>query len=113
MIEEGRRLGAVNDTDVQVGWRIAMARVLRALEREGGDVLLEEAVRIAEQTDYVNHTADALLASAEEHRDRGGGEAARAAAVRALALYERKESLVMAQRALAFLEGTRSSDSGR
>ncbi|MET1011596.1 MAG: adenylate/guanylate cyclase domain-containing protein [Actinomycetota bacterium] len=111
LIEEGRRLGAANDTDVQVGWRIAMARVLRALKREGGDVLLEEAVRIAEQTDYVNHTADALLASAEEHRDRGRGEAARAAAVRALALYERKESLVMAQRASAFLEGTRSSDS--
>ena len=73
-------------------------------DREG-DALVEEALRIAEQTDYINHTADALLALAEEHRVRGKNEPARAAAARALALYEQKESLVMAQRTSLFLEG--------
>ena len=109
MVGEARRLGAADDIDVLVGWRIAMAGVLRDQGREGGDVLLEEAMQIAEQTDYVNHTADALLALAEEHRARGRNEPARAAATRALTLYEQKESLVMAQRTSVFLEGLEPS----
>ena len=105
MVEESRRLGSDDDIDVQVGWRLAKGRVLRELGREGGADLLEDAVRIAEQTDYVNHTADALLALAEDHRAHARDEPARAASTRALALYEQKESLVMAQRTSVFLEG--------
>jgi hypothetical protein len=66
-------------------------------ELEEGERLVREAVALAEETDMLNTHADALIDLAEVLAL--AGQDARVELDRALALYERKGNLVVAERA--------------
>ena len=86
----------------QVLWRRVRAKVLaRRGESEAAEQLAREAVALAEETDALNEHAAALLDLAEVLTL--GGRDARAELEDALALYERKGNLVMAERTRARL----------
>ena len=72
-----------------------MARSLRGDLHEG-ELLAREAVALADETDMLNAHADALIDLAEVLAL--AGQDARAELDGALALYERKGNLVMAER---------------
>jgi tetratricopeptide (TPR) repeat protein len=102
--DESRRLGNRGDIDVQVGWRMAMGRILRMRERYAdANRVLAEGLDIARRTDYVGHTADVLMELAHVQRAVGDRSGARRHCQEALELYERKENAVLAGRADAFL----------
>lgn len=103
-IDESRHLAADDDIDAQVGWRIAMGRALGAQGKTESDEVLSEAVAVGERTDYISHTADALMTLAQTRYEMGLGGESVPAARRAWGLYKRKESLVMAERASALLD---------
>ena len=104
--EEAARLTAVLPAEVgdnapaHVLWRrgraTALARVGNSDQAIG---LANEAVAIAEQTDNLNLRGDALLDRAEVLRVRDNEDQAASDVDAALALYERKGNLVMAERA--------------
>jgi class 3 adenylate cyclase len=108
-------LGASNDAYTQTVWRQVRARVLaHGGEHVEAERLAREAVAIADETDSLNVQGDAYadLAEVLEVGDRPG-DAAEALA-EALARYERKENLVMAERVRARLKelGSRSRHVG-
>jgi class 3 adenylate cyclase len=104
LIDESRQLGADQDIDVQLGWRIAMGRALAGDGRgQEADQIVSEAVAIAEGTDYLLRHADVLMALAEIRYDGGDTDGSATAAQQARTLYARKESIVMAERATALL----------
>jgi class 3 adenylate cyclase len=81
----------------QILWRQARAKVLaRRGELEEGERLAREAVALAEETDMLNVHANALIDLAEVSAL--AGRDARAELDEALALYEQKGNLVMAER---------------
>jgi len=81
----------------QMMWRQARGKVLaRRGEHDEGERLAREAVALAAETDMLNANADALLDLAEVLAL--AGQDARAELEQALALYERKGNLVMAER---------------
>jgi tetratricopeptide (TPR) repeat protein len=81
----------------QILWRQARGKLLaRRGELEEGERLAREAVAVAEETDMLNVHADALLGLADVLVL--AGRDARAELDEALALYERKGNLVMAER---------------
>jgi class 3 adenylate cyclase/tetratricopeptide (TPR) repeat protein len=95
---------APDDIASHILWRRVRAKLLaRDGRTEEAAQLTEEAVALAEQTDALNLHAAALISLAEvrlgDARD-GSTAAALEAAIR---LYERKENLVRAERARAFL----------
>jgi hypothetical protein len=78
-------------------WRQVRGKVLaRRGELEEGERLAREAVALAEETDMLNAHADALIDLSEVLTF--AGEDAQAELEQALALYERKGNLVMADR---------------
>jgi DNA-binding SARP family transcriptional activator/tetratricopeptide (TPR) repeat protein len=88
-----------DDLSSQLIWRTVRARVLA---RRGGleeaEALAREAVAIAARTDELVDHGDALVALADVLELRGDREGAREATQDALALYERKEAIVPAER---------------
>ncbi len=78
-------------------WRQARGKLLaRRGEFQEGERLAREAVALAEETDMLNAHADALIDLAEVLAL--AGQDARAELGQALALYEGKGNLVMADR---------------
>jgi tetratricopeptide (TPR) repeat protein len=96
-LERGRETAATDERLPQMLWRQARAKVLaRRGELQEGERLAREAVALAEETDMLNAHADALLDLAEVLAL--AGRDAQAELEQALALYERKGNLVMAER---------------
>jgi class 3 adenylate cyclase/tetratricopeptide (TPR) repeat protein len=97
--ERSRGLTAEDDFASQSGWRMARARILA----HRGDVdealrLADEAVEIAETTDYLVWRGDAHEVRGQVLEARDRGDDAREAYERALEAYERKEAVVAAAR---------------
>ena len=85
-------------------WRQVRAKVLaHRSDREEAERLAREAVARAEETDQLNGHGDALVDLAEVLEVAGKPDEAKAALEQALALYERKGNLVMAERTRAKL----------
>ena len=89
------RIGTPEDVATQVMWRGVRARILAGRgEREEAQRLVREAVALAGATDLLVLHADALMDLEEVARLAGRRDEARAAALGALELYERKGDLV-------------------
>ncbi|MBA3428626.1 MAG: hypothetical protein H0U07_08660 [Actinobacteria bacterium] len=96
-LERGRETAPSEERLAQMLWRQARRKVLaRRGELQEGERLAREAVALAAETDMLNANADALLDLAEVLAL--AGQDARAELEQALALYERKGNLVMAER---------------
>jgi DNA-binding SARP family transcriptional activator len=104
-------LGAYDDALTQVLWRQVRAKVLarRGNHREG-ERLAREAVEISEKTDLLNHQASAYADLADVLLLVGPTNDGVNALEEALARYERKENLVMAERVRARLAKVELSD---
>jgi tetratricopeptide (TPR) repeat protein len=97
-LERGRETAPSEEPLPQMLWRQVLGKVLaRRGELEEGERLAREAVALAAETDMLNAHADTLLDLAEVLTL--AGQHARAELEQALALYERKGNLVMAERA--------------
>jgi class 3 adenylate cyclase/tetratricopeptide (TPR) repeat protein len=95
-------LAASDDLASQVFWRGVRAKVLaRRGEFPQAEQLVREGKEMIEKTDYVMPQADALLDLAEVLRLAGRVEEAVGAAEEALALFEAKGNVVMAERTRA------------
>jgi class 3 adenylate cyclase/tetratricopeptide (TPR) repeat protein len=104
-------LATSHDAHAQMGWRQVRAKVLaHGGEHAEAESLAREAVAVGEGTDFLDAQGDAYVDLAEVLAlgDRPG-DAAKALA-EALARYERKENLVMAERVRARLAKLQSSD---
>jgi class 3 adenylate cyclase/tetratricopeptide (TPR) repeat protein len=98
--------GATTPDDVlsQIAWRSVRAKALAQKgEFQLAELLAQEAVALAQETDGLDLHGDALLDLAEVLRASGRPSDAVAAAERALSLYARKGNLVSAARARAAL----------
>jgi tetratricopeptide (TPR) repeat protein len=97
-------LGASDDAMTQMLWRQVQAKVLaRGGEHAEAERLAREAVAIGEETDMLNYLAGAYGDLGEVLGLAGRADEAAAAFAEALARYERKENLVMAERTRARL----------
>jgi tetratricopeptide (TPR) repeat protein len=89
-----------NDVLSQILWRSTRARVLAHQgELKDAQALADEAVGVAQGSDFLNTRADALLDMAEVLQLAGKSSQAPEAIHQALRLYEQKGNLVMAARA--------------
>jgi tetratricopeptide (TPR) repeat protein len=96
-VERGRETAPSEERLPQMLWRQARGRVLaRRGDFQEGERLAREAVALGAETDMLNAHADALLDLGEVLAL--AGRDARAELEQALALYERKGNLVMAER---------------
>ena len=101
-LERGRATAPSKERLPRMLWRQAMAKVLaRRGEYEEGERVAQEAVALAEETDTLSAHGDALVDLAEVLAL--AGRDPRAELEQALALYERKGNLVMAERGRAML----------
>jgi tetratricopeptide (TPR) repeat protein len=101
-LERGRATAPSEERLPRMLWRQARAKVLaRRGEHEEGVRVAREAVALAEETDTLSAHGDALVDLAEVLAL--AGRDPRAELEQALALYERKGNLVMAERARATL----------
>jgi class 3 adenylate cyclase/tetratricopeptide (TPR) repeat protein len=112
-IELAARWTLADDTDGQIGLRRARANVLA----QQGDLneaerVAREAVELAGQTDSLNTHAIALTGLADVLELAGRGEEAADAIHEALALYDRKGNLVMAERTRKRLSTTVRDQAG-
>jgi tetratricopeptide (TPR) repeat protein len=98
-------LGASDDIGTQMLWRQTRGRAIAERDLQAGEALVREAVTLAEETDMLNHRADALLDLADVLELASRREEAAAEVGEALALYERKGNVVMAERAPGRLVG--------
>jgi tetratricopeptide (TPR) repeat protein len=102
---------AEEDVSAQVGWRAVRAKLLaREGRAEEGQALAEEAVRLAERTDFLTLHAEALLDLGEVLNAGGRAEEADAAVQVALVLYERKGDVVSSERTRSRLEGNQPAE---
>ena len=104
-------LGASDDALTQMLWRQVRAKVLaRRGEHAEAERLAREAVEICDATDLLNAQGSVyadlaeVLSLANRQRDAAG------AVEQSLARYERKENIVMAERARARLADLRRSE---
>ena len=96
-LERGRETAPSEERLPQMLWRQARAKVLaRRGNLQEGERLAREAVALAAETDMLNAHADALIDLSEVLAL--AGQDAQAELQQALALYERKGNLVMAER---------------
>jgi tetratricopeptide (TPR) repeat protein len=96
-LERGRETAPSEEPLPQMLWCQVLGKLLaRRGELEEGERLVREAVALAAETDMLNAHADALVDLAEVLAH--AGRNARAELEQALALYERKGNLVMAER---------------
>jgi class 3 adenylate cyclase/tetratricopeptide (TPR) repeat protein len=97
-------LGASDDVLTQILWRQVKAKLLaRRGDHGGAQRLAREAVALGNETDLLNHVADAYADLGEVLELGGRTDEAAMARAEALARYERKENLVMAERTRARL----------
>ena len=97
--ERGATLGASDDAYTQMLWRQVRAKVLaRRGAHSEGERLAREAVAIGATADMLNAQADADADLGEVHLLAGKTAEATVALDQALARYERKGNLVMAER---------------
>ena len=102
--ELSEELAAADDLVTQVLWRGVRARTLaRHGLVEEAERLAQQAVALAERSDFVNDRADALVELATVQRQARHLDDARAALTDGLRLYERKGNTVAAGRARAEL----------
>jgi class 3 adenylate cyclase/tetratricopeptide (TPR) repeat protein len=95
LTEVAERTGAEDDLATQTWWRSARARILAATGRAAeAERLARDSVAIAEQTDWPNCQADAVVDLAFALGRAGRSDEATGELVRALGLYERKGNLV-------------------
>jgi tetratricopeptide (TPR) repeat protein len=105
----GRELSDESNLLTQILWRQTLALVhANENQHEQAESLAREAVTIAKRTDSLNTHADALCDLAEVLATAGRQEAAAAELENALALYEQKRNLAMAERARERLTALRS-----
>jgi hypothetical protein len=96
-LERGRETAASEERLPQMLWHQVRGKVLaRRGELEEGERFAREAVAVAEETDMLNAHADALIDLAEVLAL--AGQDGRGELEQALALYELKGNLVMAER---------------
>jgi class 3 adenylate cyclase/tetratricopeptide (TPR) repeat protein len=106
--ERAAELGASDDANAQMLWRLAKAKVLaRRGEHAEAERLAQEALEICEATDMLNDQAIAFADLAEVLALAGRPEAAAEALEQALVRYGRKENVVMANRVRASLADLR------
>ena len=106
-LDEARRLtqiseelAAPDDLLTQVVWRSVRAEYLAGRDRlDDAEELAQEAVRIAEMTDFVSTRADALIGLAEILQRAGRPNEAKAVAADGLLLYDKKGNWVAARTA--------------
>jgi tetratricopeptide (TPR) repeat protein len=97
--ERGRDLGAEDDALTQIMWRQAQAGLLAHRgQLQAAEALAREAIARARQTDMLNTQADALISLAEVLELANKRNDAGDITEQALALYEQKGNLVMANR---------------
>jgi tetratricopeptide (TPR) repeat protein len=97
-------LGSTDDAATQILCRQVKAKVLvRRGEHPEAERLAREAVAMAEDTDWLNFVADTYADLGEVLALAGRADEAAAAFGEALARYERKENLVIAERTRARL----------
>ena len=95
---------ATNDLLTQIIWRSVRARVLaRRGSIDQAEPLARQAVSLAEQTDFLNQRADALVDLAHVLRQAGRLEEARSTGAEALHLYQQKGNSVAAASARSLL----------
>jgi class 3 adenylate cyclase/tetratricopeptide (TPR) repeat protein len=96
-----------NDLAAQIGWRAVRGKIeARRGDVKEGERLARDAVALAEDTDLLDFTGDALMDLAEVLDAADRPDEARAARERALECYERKGSVALADRARRALVGT-------
>jgi tetratricopeptide (TPR) repeat protein len=93
------KLGASDDVLTQILWRQVKAKLLaRRGDHGSAQRLAREAVALGNGTDLLNYVADAYSDLGEVLELGGRTDEAAIALAEALARYERKENLVMAER---------------
>jgi thioredoxin-like negative regulator of GroEL len=107
LIEASERLAAGDDAATAIGVARARAFVAtaRAASHEESIARAEEAVRVADATDYLDERADLYLHLGETLIAAGHVDAAAGPLREAIALADRKGSTVLAERARAVLAG--------
>jgi tetratricopeptide (TPR) repeat protein len=110
LAKRARAESAPDDVLSQMLWRTALAKVAaRRGDPREGETLAREAVSIGAQTDYIPFRADCQADLAEVLQLAGKADDASVALGEALALYEQKGSVVMAERIRARLAELRQS----
>jgi predicted ATPase/class 3 adenylate cyclase len=98
-VERSRALGAEDDFATQVAWRRAQALVLSSRGAHDDAMrLVDEAIAIAEVTDYLVINAETHAVRGIVLRDAGRIEEAKAALERAIEMFERKGAALLARR---------------
>jgi class 3 adenylate cyclase/tetratricopeptide (TPR) repeat protein len=102
-----REAAAADDLSAQVEWRGVAAKLLARRDRNAeAETLAREAVELVEQTDFLRHHADALLALGDVLALGGEPQQAATAFRAGLELYQQKGDTVMAERAHERLDAT-------
>ena len=97
-------LAVEDDVITQALWRGVQASILaRRGELEEAERIARQAVALADQTDFLNHRAEALVVLGTVLKQRDRHEDSHAARSTALGLYERKGNLVAADQLRAAL----------
>jgi predicted ATPase/class 3 adenylate cyclase len=105
LTELSEQLSASCDLATQVMWRGVRARILEARGETGpAERLAQEAVALAERTDFLNHRADALMDLAQVLQAGRRVDESAQATVQALALFEEKGNVAGAAKARGSLE---------
>jgi tetratricopeptide (TPR) repeat protein len=105
--ELSERVARPDDRFAHLEWRAARARALGVLTRlDEAEIVGREAVRLAEQTDFLVVHGDALMILAEILRLAGRADESVPLVERALRLYEQKGNVVSAAAAREALEST-------
>jgi tetratricopeptide (TPR) repeat protein len=96
----------------EIRWRSVRAKALARLgQLPEGEQLVREAVRLGEETEFLNLRADTLMDLGEISSLAGRADEAARAVEDALRLYEQKGNVVSARRARALLEELRATAS--
>ncbi len=105
LIDRCEQEGVEGQRDIQIKWRQLRAILLAHLgSLEQAEQLAREAVELARQSEQTESQAEAYTDLATLLKQRGSHDDARAAAMRAVDLYEAKGNLVSAGRVRKFLE---------
>jgi predicted ATPase/class 3 adenylate cyclase len=100
LTELSEQLSASCDLATQVMWRGVRARILEGRGESGpAERLAQEAVALAERSDFLNHRADALMDLAQVLQAGRRADESAQATVQALALYEEKGNVAGAAKA--------------